>query len=219
MHVIFLVTGNNLQYVGDLARRVVPIALDPKMEKPEERTGFQHPDLLAHVAHVRPRLVIAALTLLKAYFAAGCPSQVLSAYDSFQPWSDLIRSALVWAGEEEPCTGRKTIEAQDLGYEAPAGLLNAWHACYPTGAKITLKRLKQDITVYKDSSVPPAPNEWDDLEHAVFEFDQGSARTKAIDIRTLSNALKHVQGRVIDKKRFMPAGTSKRAVEWKVEDI
>jgi hypothetical protein len=115
MHVIFLATGNNLQYVGDLARRVVPIALDPKMEKPEERAGFKYPDLLAHIAQERPRLVSAALTILKAYFADGCPSQGLSAYGSFQPWSDLIRSALVWTGEEDPCEGRKTIEAQDRG--------------------------------------------------------------------------------------------------------
>jgi hypothetical protein len=219
MHVVFLATGNNLQYVGDLARRVVPITLDPKMEKPEERTGFRYPDLLAHVAQERPQLVIAALTILKAYFADGCPSQGLSAYGSFQPWSDLIRSALVWAGEEDPCEGRKTIEAHDPGYEALAGLLEAWHTCYPAGAKITLKRLKQDITIYKDSSTPPAPNEWDDLEHAVFEFDPRSARTKAIDTLTLGNALKRVHGRVIDKKRFVSAGTSKRAVEWKVEDI
>ena len=54
MHTIFFATGTNLQYVGDLARRVVPIALDPQMEKPEERTGFTYPDLLAHVAETPP---------------------------------------------------------------------------------------------------------------------------------------------------------------------
>jgi hypothetical protein len=219
MHVVFLATGNNLQYVGDLARRVVSITLDPKMEKPEERTGFRYPDLLAHVAQERPRLVIAALTILKAYFADGCPSQGLSAYGSFQPWSDLIRSALVWAGEEDPCEGRKTIEAHDPGYEALAGLLEAWHTCYPAGAKITLKRLKQDVTVYKDSSTPPAPNEWDDLEHAVFEFDQRSARTKAIDTLTLGNALKRVQGRVIGGKRLVEDGKYNRAAQWVIETI
>jgi hypothetical protein len=100
-----------------------------------------------------------------------------------------------------------------------AGLLEAWHTCYPAGAKVTLKRLKQDIAMYKDVSVPPAPNAWDDLEHAVFDFDQGSARGKTIDTNTLGNALKRVQGRIIDQKRFMPAGLSKRAVEWKVEDM
>ena len=219
MQAIFMATGNNLQYVGDLARRVVPISLDPQMEKPEERTGFLYPNLLGHVAKIRPTLVMAALTILSAYFTEGYPSQGLSAYGSFQPWSDLIRSALVWAGEPDPCEGRKTIDAQDPGYEGLAGLLDAWALCYPPGTKVTLKRVKQDITVYKDASTPPAPNDWDDLEQALFVFDQGSARARGLDTRTLGNALKRVQGRVIDKKRFMPAGVFRKALEWRVETL
>ena len=38
---VLFATGNNLSYRGDMTRRVVPIALDPKMEKPEERSGFR----------------------------------------------------------------------------------------------------------------------------------------------------------------------------------
>ena len=217
MHTIFFATGNNLQYVGDLARRVVPIALDPQMEKPEERTGFTYPDLLAHVAQKRPQLVIAALTILKAYFGDGCPAQGLSAYGSFQPWSDLIRSALVWVGEADPCEGRKTLEAHDLEYGPLAGLLEAWHACYPPGTTVTLKRLKQDITVYRDTSTPPAPNAWDDLEQAVLDFDRGSALARGIDTRTFGNALKRVRGRVIDQKRLVERGTYRQAVQWTIE--
>jgi hypothetical protein len=44
--VLFL-SGNNMAFRGDFARRVIPIDLDPQMEKPEERTGFKHPDALA----------------------------------------------------------------------------------------------------------------------------------------------------------------------------
>ena len=218
LYALFLATGNNLQYVGDLARRVVPILLDPAMEKPEERTGFRYPDLLTHVAKVRPQLVHAALTIVKAYYVAGCPTQALSAYGSFQPWSDLIRSALVWAGEGDPCEGRKTLVAQDLGHEALAGLLEAWHACYPPGDHVTLKRLARDIVVYKDKSLPiPNPNTWDDLEQAVLEFDQGSSRHRAVNTRTLGHALKRVQGRIIARKRFVRAGDYQHALEWKVE--
>ena len=219
MYAIFLATGNNLQYVGDLARRVVPIALDPQMEKPEERTGFRYPDLLAHVAQERPRLVSAALTILQAYVGDGRPAQGLSAYGSFQPWSDLIRSALVWVGEPDPCEGRKTIEAQDPGYEALAGLLEAWQGCYPPGTTVTLKRLKQDIAVYRDTSTPPAPNAWDDLEQAVLDFDRGSALARGIDTRTFGNALKRVQGRVIARKRLVERGTYRQAVQWTIETL
>jgi hypothetical protein len=70
MQAVFFATGNNMTYESDTARRVVPIALDPQMERPEERTGFQHSPLLPWVTEQRPPLVAAALTILRAYFAA-----------------------------------------------------------------------------------------------------------------------------------------------------
>ncbi len=219
MHAIFLATGNNLQYAGDLARRVVPIYLDPRMENPEERTNFTYPNLLAHIAQNRPALVSAALTILKAYFVDGCPSQGLSAYGSFQPWSDLIRAALVWAGEADPCEERQTIAAHDPGYEALAGLLDAWKACYPVGTSVTLKQLKHHIALRRDTGHPPAPNQWDDLEASIFEFDQGSARAHTIDTRTLGNAMRRIQGRVIDMQRLMPCGSYRRALQWRLETL
>ena len=72
-HALLFVTGNNVSYRGDMTRRVVPIALDPQMEKPEERSGFRHPQLEAWVQQERPCLVTSALTILRAYFVAGCP--------------------------------------------------------------------------------------------------------------------------------------------------
>ena len=71
---VLFATGNNLSYRGEMVRRVVPIALDPKMEKPEERSGFTHPDLEAWVLKHRPRLVICALTILRAYCVAKRPA-------------------------------------------------------------------------------------------------------------------------------------------------
>ena len=75
---VILTTGNNTSFKGDLGRRVVPIDLDPRCENPEERTGFRHPDLIAHVRERRGELVAAALTILRAHVCAdrpahGCP--------------------------------------------------------------------------------------------------------------------------------------------------
>src|SRR5207249_6545161 len=66
LSMVWLASGNNMQFQGDTARRILPIDLDPKMEKPEERTGFQHNPLTPWVQRERPRLTIAALTILKA---------------------------------------------------------------------------------------------------------------------------------------------------------
>ena len=66
----------------------------------------------------------------------GCPSQSLTPYGSFQPWSDLIRNAVVWLGEADPCEGRQDLAAQtDETYEHLAALLAAWEACYALDVK------------------------------------------------------------------------------------
>src|SRR5262249_8853941 len=173
MNAVFFASGNNLTYKSDTARRVLPIKLAPLMEKPEERTGFQHMPLLAWVRQERPRLVVAALTAVKAYFTAGCPPHGGTQFGSLEEWSDLVRQALIWAGQADPCEGRKNIEAEsDAGYEALATLLQAWQACYETRA-YTLKHAVQDIAtraVETPSAVTPA-NEWNELSDALSAFD------------------------------------------------
>lgn len=78
-------TGNNLSFSKELARRVVWIRLDAKVETPESRTGFRHPHLLTHVRAQRSRLVAAALTLCRAWLAADRPAggQVMGSFESY----------------------------------------------------------------------------------------------------------------------------------------
>ncbi|MCG7754948.1 hypothetical protein, partial [Flavihumibacter cheonanensis] len=68
----WFVTGNNISFVGDTCRRVLPIRLDPRVERPEERE-FRHPDLLHFISQERPRLLVAALTVLRGFVLAGRP--------------------------------------------------------------------------------------------------------------------------------------------------
>src|SRR5262249_41708973 len=154
---------NNVQYVGDVARRVIPIAIDPVMEHPEERTGFTHPNLLAWVKQERPRLTMAALSLVKAYCDADRPSQGLTPLGSFEAWSDVIRQTLGWAGEADPCEGRKDIEAtSNPEFETIAVLLQAWNACYGTTA-VTLTQVEADTTREMQHSGPTSTtNKWNE---------------------------------------------------------
>ena len=154
-------------FSGDTARRAITVDLDPECEKPEERTDFHHAPLLPWVQDNRPHFLVAALTVIKAYFNAGCPSQGVTAFGSFEEWSNLIRQALIWAGKPDPCEGRKNIEAEsDTGYEALAGLLECWAKCYPNEA-VTLSRALQEAlsaSGWKLSRVAiSSANEWNDL--------------------------------------------------------
>jgi 5S rRNA maturation endonuclease (ribonuclease M5) len=217
---VFLCTGNNVQYVGDVARRVVPIALDPKMERPEERTDFLHPDLPAWVQSERPRLTIAALSIVKAYFDAGCPSQGLTPLGSFEPWSNLIRHALVWAGEADPCEGRKDIEAtSNPEFETLAVLLHTWHACYASRA-VTLKEVVQNVTSQMQHVGPEsAANEWNELYDALSACDE-RYDGRRLDVFRIGQALREWQGRIIDGKRLVTPGRDRtKTTLWRVETV
>jgi primase-polymerase (primpol)-like protein len=216
---VFLCTGNNVQYIGDVARRVLPIALDPKMEQPEERTGFQYSPLLPWVMKERPALTIAALTIVTAYFVAGCPSQGLTPFGSFEQWSDLIRQALVWAGEADPNESRKDIEAaSNPEFERLDGLLHAWHACYDTKAA-TLKQAVQDIGLYAEQGQGKPGNKWNDLQDALSAFDE-RYDGKTLNRLAIGKYLPRFAGRVIDGMRLVSAGTDRtKTILWQVQKL
>jgi hypothetical protein len=223
---VLFATGNNLAYRGDMTRRVIPIVLDPRMERPEERTGFTHPNLEAWVRKERPRLVMAALTILRAYCVAGRPAQGLTPYGSFEAWSDLVRQAIVWLGEADPCEGRKDLAAHtDEAYERLATLLTAWEACYPRNTKgvfpaKTLKQVKQEIAVYAaNKEVKDAvPTTWDELREALGAFDR-RYDGKSLNTHLLGNALRTIEGKVIDLRRLKRCGAERNVTLWCLETV
>jgi uncharacterized protein DUF3854 len=217
LHTVFFASGNNMAFKGDTARRVVPIDLDPRMERPEERPGFLHSPLRPWVQQEHPRLLAAALTILKAYFVADCPTQGLTPFGSFEAWSDLVRQALIWAGEADPCVGRTELEAtSDPEFERLAQVLEAWYQCYGTQPQ-TLKRVLQDLALYtQDTAVPP--DKWDDLFEALGHLDR-RFDGKRLDGQRLGEALGTWQGRPIDGKRLVKAGIVHHAVAWQIETI
>lgn len=93
--------GNNVALGTDTVRRVVIARIEPPTERPQDRTDFRHPRLLDHVAGARPRLVCAALTVLRGYVAAGRPDMGLPQWGSFEAWRDLVAQAIVWAGGDD----------------------------------------------------------------------------------------------------------------------
>jgi len=107
-------TGNNVQFKTgvDTAPRTMEIALETNLDRPETREGFRHWPLMDYVKKNRPQLVMAALTLLRGYCAAGMPDQKLKNWGGFEAWARLIRHCIVWAGMPDP-------------YEAHAELLES----------------------------------------------------------------------------------------------
>jgi hypothetical protein len=91
---LILANGNNLVFKADIVRRVLRASLDPKCERPELREFSFCP--LKMAAEQRPELVIAGLTILRAYHIADRPRQ---------PLTPLDRSMSGRSGRERPSCG------------------------------------------------------------------------------------------------------------------
>ena len=120
-------TGNNLSVLGDLKRRTVLIGLDAGVERPEHRR-FDG-DHLATIAAARGKILTAALTIVKAYVAAGAPAlDNWLAVGSFEQWDRMVRRPLVWAGLPDPLLPAESLRAADPDLDATRFLFAAWYA-------------------------------------------------------------------------------------------
>jgi hypothetical protein len=97
--VVFL-TGNNLTPAGDLARRSIVIRLDANTADLRSRR-FRITDLREYVACNRPSLLVAGLTIIRAYLVANAHS-VKPPLPSFENWSRFVRDPLLWLGMADP---------------------------------------------------------------------------------------------------------------------
>lgn len=122
----FFFTGNNLSLTGDLTRRIIPIDLNSKCEKPEDREFSFVPEEMA--LERRREFVLAALNILKRYQDDGCPEPVV--LGSFEVWSRVVRSAVIHAGLPDPCTGLADWEATDTVAVTLRNLLRVWHGLW-----------------------------------------------------------------------------------------
>lgn len=140
-------TGNNPQILGDTVRRILPIRIESPEEKPEERTGFKHHPLEPYVLSQHPRMVTAALTVLRGHAVAGRPRGELKSWGSFDSWSDIVRSALVWAGEIDPAIGREGLtQGSDDEGNALATLIAHWRYLDTTGTGVSSQNILRAVT-------------------------------------------------------------------------
>jgi putative DNA primase/helicase len=143
--IVFAANGNNLTIAGDLSRRTLQCKLDPNCERPEEREFEFDPVALATAR--REGYVSAVLIILKGYVSAGRPSMGLSRFGSFEPWSDLVRCALVWTGAADPCESRKEIISDDPELANLEALLAAWYETFrddPMSVQGVVELTKED---------------------------------------------------------------------------
>jgi hypothetical protein len=110
IHTAVYATGNNITFSGDMVRRGLVCNLETLDERPELRKFSR--DTLRQAATNRGAYVAAALTVMRAYLAAGAPP-VCGPFGSYAEWSTMVRSPLVWLGEPDPVASIDTTQAED----------------------------------------------------------------------------------------------------------
>lgn len=121
---LVLATGNNLTLAGDMSRRAVVCRLDSHEERPDAREFDFDPR--EEAAAARGELVVAGLTVLRAYVVAGRPER-LQPVGSFEDWT-WVRGALVWLGRADPADTRAALMENDPRKGQLAEVLAAWEA-------------------------------------------------------------------------------------------
>jgi len=86
-------TGNNVQASGEIAKRIVPIMIEPTSANPEARTDFQHPDIRAYVRQQRRTVLECLLGLVENWLAAGRPA-CGNRLGGFESWSEVVGGIL-----------------------------------------------------------------------------------------------------------------------------
>jgi hypothetical protein len=122
---LLLGSGNNLQLMGDLCRRIFKITLNPNMENPFLREFSLNP--LEWVTANRLVIIKAALTLLAGFRQASGFTKAPGNFASFEDWDRLIRQAVVWLGLPDPLDKITTQFQQEPVKQRLHALMETWY--------------------------------------------------------------------------------------------
>ena len=203
----FLFTGNNIEFQGDLATRVLMSSMDAKVEQPDER-AFEV-NLRDYVPANRVALVRAGLIILRAYQAAGRPVTVvekpsnnaleIKQFGRFEEWSATIRAPLVWLGLPDPVVSRTYVIKVDDEKQFLIDFIEEWYARYSS----------------RETTVGDVVTNLDECFLARWEMWNGKYNKVALGVFLNRN-----KNRVVSGKRFMK-GNSKtdNQTRWRVEIV
>jgi len=137
----WIATGNNIRLGGDMARRCYWIRMDAGCPDPFRRTGFKHERLKEYVLDRRRELLVALLTLARAWFAAGQPRASTPPVGSFEHWTEVVGGILQYAGVDGFLTNSETLfEQSDTERSDWETFLEALEDMF-TGAAFTIAEL------------------------------------------------------------------------------
>ncbi|WP_206335762.1 hypothetical protein [Rhizorhabdus phycosphaerae] len=197
----FMGTGNNVEPIRDMCRRVVTIYLNAKTDSPVTLSYRFRPAEM--VQQSRGHYVSAALTIIRAWLAAGSPKANIPNITSYERWSDLCRQPLVWLGQADPAGSLIRQVESDPDAETLGAFLREWYECLGEDT-VTVRRLVDQA------------EKFDDLKDALFELpvtERGEINRSKLGWYLSKNLKRTVGGLQLHKAEF-----SERTA-WKVVKV
>jgi hypothetical protein len=202
----WLATGNNLKVGGDLGRRCYWIRIDANMARPWKRNDFRHKNLKRHVRIHRGQILGAMLTLVRGWFAAGCPASDSSpTVGGFEEWTQTLGGILDFL-QIPGFLGNlgafyDQVDEDDRAWEA---FLTGWYEQFKSEPQ-TVATIAEVVR-----------HEGDPLREALPPELLEALTGKGSFERKLGRALSKHVGAIFGKYRLDRAGEQQRAILWKV---
>jgi hypothetical protein len=208
-----LATGNQMHVRGDMVRRTLIADLDAGLERPELREFRNDP--VATVLAKRGAYVSACLMIARAYIVAGWPEK-LPPIASFADWSDLIRSALVWLGCDDPALSMELARADDPDLGETREMITVWREVLGCGESFTAREIAEKAEEHTQTRM----GEPTDYAHPEFRElllrlfgDRGMVNTRRLGRWLLSR-----ERRIVSGHRLIRCGTASGGVaRWAVQ--
>jgi putative DNA primase/helicase len=196
---VITITGNNVGLSTDLTNRFIPIRIDAKCERPEERS-FEVKNLEACVLEQRPRLVIACLRILRWAVSGDVRCQEEpSPFGGFEEWGRVVRMPLIALGYGDPVSTLKRERlANDTDRESIQALHGAWHEVFeqcPTTAQELVETVEAGRAGIDSKKLR-------NLKAAIEAWVSAKSRDK-LTPTTAGYALKRVKDRIVNGRKLI----------------
>lgn len=198
---LFMGTGNNVEPAADMRRRVLSLYIAPPTGSPATLTYNGNP--VEVVRRNRGQYVSAALTIIRAFNAAGSPRAAVPSIATYGDWSDLCRQPLLWLGLPDPATSLIEQVSHDPDLQLLGTLIEELQQCFADRA-VTVRQIR-DRAVNSDS-----------LRYAL--EDLPIMERGAINAHRLGQYLKKQRNRIVDGYRIEDAEHSDRK-GWRVAKV
>lgn len=203
---LFLSSGNNVGPVQDMARRCITIRLAPRCENPATR-DFNNSDPVGEVLANRGGYVSAALTVVRAWLAAGSPKSDCKPVAGFGEWSDWCRQPLLWLGLDDPVASIFDAMADDPDRDLLDRLLIAWLASF------------QDRPTMVREALAEAQRSFGGDDELLAVMQDIAGERDEINRRRLGRWINRHAGRIVNGRRFMKGSGSSSSAQWRVESV